>query len=116
LQEVYYTHLLQSCDRQGNGTERAIYICRDPRDVVVSAANYFTFRERPGLHAGLGRLPSGLRLYYALYEREPYRLARALDALLQGGERQAWRAHIAVRGGMNVWTSARRERGHQSGD
>lgn len=94
-----YRHLLNSCDREGNGTERAIYICRDPRDVVVSAANYFTFRERPHLHALLSRLPGGLRAYYALYEREPYRLARALEVLLHGGERTAWlhvpwRAHV----------------------
>ncbi len=65
-----------------------IYILRDPRDIAISAANYFQFDRAPALVRLFRMLPQGEKLYrhtlYPLVASEAYRLERMADAVLQG--------------------------------
>ncbi len=80
-----------------------VYILRDPRDIAISAANYFPFARYPRLAALFRRLPQGEKLYrhtlYPLLVRENYRLAQMTEALLHGSAavhnwvRVSWREH-----------------------
>ncbi len=80
-----------------------IYILRDPRDIVISAANYFLFDRFPNLLALFRRLRRGEKLYrhtfYPLLVRENYRLERMTEAVLHGAAtvhnsvRSSWADH-----------------------
>lgn len=80
-----------------------IYILRDPRDLAISAANYFQFDRFPGLAALFRALPQGNKLFrhtlYPLLVREDYRLERMSEAILHGSAtvhntvRVSWREH-----------------------
>lgn len=80
-----------------------IYILRDPRDIAISAANYFQFDQFPKLAALLRRVRRGEKLYrhtlYPLLVRQNYRLERMTEALLHGSAgvhnwvRVSWREH-----------------------
>jgi hypothetical protein len=82
---------------------RLIYILRDPRDIAISAANYFQFDRFPGLAAFFNALPQGNKLFrhtlYPLLVPQQYRLERMTDALLHGSAaihnwvRVSWREH-----------------------
>jgi Sulfotransferase domain len=80
-----------------------IYILRDPRDIAISAANYFQFDRFPTLAALFRRFRRGEKLYrhtlYPLFVRQDYRLERMSEALLEGAAavhnwvRVSWREH-----------------------
>ena len=80
-----------------------IYILRDPRDVVIAAANYFQFDRFPQLSWAFQALPQGKKLFrhtlYPLFVRPGYRLERMTDAVLQGSAevhktvQVSWREH-----------------------
>ncbi len=80
-----------------------IYILRDPRDIVISAASYFQFDRFPRLRRAFQALPHGDKLFrhtlYPLLVRQGYRLERMTEAVLHGGAdvhktvRVAWRQH-----------------------
>ena len=80
-----------------------VYILRDPRDIAISAANYFQFDRFPGLAALFRRVRRGEKFYrhtlYPLLVRENYRLERMTEALLHGSAevhnwvRVSWRDH-----------------------
>jgi hypothetical protein len=80
-----------------------IYILRDPRDLAISAANYFRFDRFPRLAALFRALPQGNKLFrhtlYPLLVREDYRLERMSEAILHGSAavhntvRVSWREH-----------------------
>ncbi len=65
-----------------------VYILRDPRDIVISAANYFQFDRFPGLVGIFRRVRRGEKLYrhtlYPFLVRANYRLERMTEALLYG--------------------------------
>jgi hypothetical protein len=67
---------------------RIIYILRDPRDIAISAADYFQFDRFPRLANLFRSLRRGEKLYrhtlYPLLVRENYRLERMTEALLHG--------------------------------
>ncbi len=67
---------------------RILYILRDPRDIVISAANYFQFDRFPKLAALFRRVRRGEKLYrhtlYPLLVRQNYRLEQMTEALLHG--------------------------------
>ena len=82
---------------------RLIYVLRDPRDIAISAANYFEFDRFPRLAKLFRGLPRGEKLYrhtfYPILVRQGYRLERMADALLLGSAalhswlRVPWRDH-----------------------
>jgi hypothetical protein len=87
-----------------NDTETPLlYILRDPRDIAVSAANYFRFDRFPNVAALFRSVARGEKLYrhtlYPLLVRENYRLERMTEALLHGSAavhnwvRVSWREH-----------------------
>lgn len=80
-----------------------IYILRDPRDIAISAANYFQFDRFPGLSRSFRALPQGSKIFrhtlYPLLVPQDYRIARMTEALLHGSAavhnwvRVSWREH-----------------------
>jgi len=80
-----------------------IYVLRDPRDIAISAANYFQFDRFPILTALFRSVRRGEKLYrhtlYPLLVSQNYRLDRMTEALLHGSAevhnwcRVAWREH-----------------------
>ncbi|MEO8440814.1 MAG: sulfotransferase domain-containing protein [Spartobacteria bacterium] len=80
-----------------------LYILRDPRDIAISAANYFQFDRFPALASFFGRFRRGEKLYrhtlYPLLVGHAYRLERMTEALLHGLPelhnwlRVSWREH-----------------------
>ena len=93
--------LQETLDIYGNGTEKVIYIYRDPRDVVVSSSKFFGIPPRfKILHQFLSNVPTGLRLYYSLFNEEEYKISKMVDAILYGGEeypkwlRIPWQEHV----------------------
>ena len=82
---------------------RLVYVLRDPRDIAISAANYFQFERYPDASALFRALPRGEKFYrhtlYPLLVRENYRLERMTEALLHGSAavhnwvRVSWREH-----------------------
>ena len=82
---------------------RLIYVLRDPRDIAISAANYFQFNRFPKLAALFRSVRRGEKLYrhtlYPLLVRQDYRLERVTEALLHGSAevhnwvRVSWSEH-----------------------
>jgi hypothetical protein len=82
---------------------RLIYVLRDPRDIAISAANYFQFDRFPILAALSRRVRRGEKLYrhtlYPLLVSQNYRLERMTEALLDGSAevhpwcRVSWQEH-----------------------
>ena len=80
-----------------------IYILRDPRDIAISAANYFQFDRFPRLAALFRSVRRGEKLYrhtlYPLLVSQNYRFERMTGALLHGSAevhnwcRVSWREH-----------------------
>ena len=71
-----------------DGETRVVYILRDPRDIALSAASYFTFYRRAASRRFFERHGRLRKLYlhtlYPLFAGRNYRLARMTDALLHG--------------------------------
>lgn len=75
----------------GNGTEKVIYIYRDPRDIVVSASQYFKAVPRYRLlHRLLSAAPLGIGLYYKQCYLYSYRLDVFTRGLIEGTAEGAW--------------------------
>lgn len=75
----------QTLNIYGNSTEKIIYIYRDPRDVVVSASNYFPVQQPPSrLRNILFQLPFGLRIYRKLFFNENSHNSYKLDIFVKG--------------------------------
>jgi len=82
---------------------RLIYILRDPRDIAISAANYFQFDRFPEVAALFRHVRRGEKFYrhtlYPLLAGEDYRLERMTEAVLHGSAgvhnwvRVSWRDH-----------------------
>lgn len=80
---------------------KIIYVVRDPRDIVVSAANYFWIEPRfPLLHKLLIHLPCGLRFYYRFIMTSGYRKRVMTRTVLKGRYathpwcRIPWKKHV----------------------
>jgi hypothetical protein len=82
---------------------KIIYVVRDPRDIVVSGANYFRFQRSAFLEKVMYRIP-GLGKWwdktgYAWIHPESYRIERMVNAVLFGDRkihgwvRIPWSAH-----------------------
>lgn len=97
-------HQLADLGAQPNDPDTwIIYVLRDPRDIAISAANYFQFDRFPGLATLFRNLRRGEKFYRhtfaPLLVRENYRLERMTEALLHGSAavhnwvRVSWRDH-----------------------
>jgi len=97
-------HQLAELEVQLNEPETwIIYIVRDPRDIAISAANYFQFDRFPQLANLFRSLRRGEKFYrhtlYPLLVRQDYRLEQMTEALLHGSAavhnwvRVSWRDH-----------------------
>jgi hypothetical protein len=101
----YKSHhqLAELAVRPGDPGSWIIYILRDPRDIAISAADYFQFDRFPKLAGLFRRVRRGEKLYrhtlYPLLVRKDYRLERMTEALLRGAAdvnswlRVSWREH-----------------------
>jgi Sulfotransferase domain len=82
---------------------RLIYVLRDPRDIAISAANYFQFDRFPKVAALFRSVRRGEKLYrhtlYPLLVSQNYRLERMTETLLHGSAevhpwcRVSWQEH-----------------------
>lgn len=96
-------HQLQELESDlRDGRNRVIYVLRDPRDIAISAANFFVFkrfdlridRDRPGWTRKLYR-----QTLYPFLVRQNFRLEKMTGALLAGDGavhnwcRVSWKAH-----------------------
>jgi Sulfotransferase domain len=82
---------------------RVIYVLRDPRDIAVSAANYFEFNRFPTVARFFHSFRRGEKLYrhtlHPLLVRQSYRLEKMTEALLHGSAevhnwcRVSWSEH-----------------------
>jgi len=80
-----------------------IYMLRDPRDIAISAANYFEFNRFSKVSRFFRSFRRGEKLYrhtlYPLLVRQDYRLEKMTEALLYGSAevhnwcRVSWREH-----------------------
>jgi len=81
----------RSLAAHGNGTEKLIYVYRDPRDVVVSMSRYFAL---PGLNGLLGRALKRIPVVSVVYRRtlgsRKRRLEYWTDVLIQGRTEIGW--------------------------
>ena len=68
----------------------SLYIVRDPRDIIVSAANFYSFIEYPQIYQRLSRIRTGLRWYHLFFFNEQKRIRSMTKALLNGHPRKAW--------------------------
>lgn len=75
----------------GNGTEKIIYIMRDPRDVIVSLTYYFKINPRfKKLYTSLSLIPLGSRGYYKIWHSTNYKLNTWTIGLLEGTSEGVW--------------------------
>lgn len=75
----------------GNGTEKVIYVVRDPRDVVISASYYFRLRPRyVKLYQLMSLHPIGRRLYSRLFHTKKHQIDRLTKGLLRGTKDGFW--------------------------
>lgn len=80
-------------DLYGNGSEKIIYIYRDPRSVVVSAANYFNVQPRyPSIYSILCGLHFGLGFYHKFFQPKHYQYDVYIDQLIHGTPVSIWRS------------------------
>lgn len=90
----------QTFTHYANGTERIIYVVRDPRDVVVSASHYFDVRPRnKRVHGFASMFSGGAELYDRLFDNRRYRVDLFTEGLLRGTRegswlRVPWREHV----------------------
>ncbi|MDJ0535701.1 MAG: sulfotransferase domain-containing protein [Xenococcaceae cyanobacterium MO_207.B15] len=85
-----------------NGSEKIIYIVRDPRDVVVSASYYFSLKKPryKRIYNFMSLVPYGLSAYYKLFHTQKYKLDTLTRILLKGANqgqfwlRVPWKDHV----------------------
>lgn len=84
----------------GNGTERIIYVYRDPRAVAVSAKHYFVIPKYRTLHTILSKFPNGNGLYRRLLHKPAHCSDQIIEGLTQGTSlgswlEEPWQQHVA---------------------
>lgn len=100
--KAHHSHgqLLQTLEHYGNGTEKIIYVVRDPRDVVLSAAAFFQAPDRfQYLTQMFSLLPKGRGLVRKICNTRDYTIDYMVKSLLRGSDRNIWletpwRSHV----------------------
>jgi hypothetical protein len=93
--------LMRTLDIYGNGTEKIIYVYRDPRAVIVSASHYFVFPpDHPRLLKILRLFPKGAGFYYKFAQSSTHALDIMTKGLVRGTTHGAWlnepwKSHVA---------------------
>jgi len=92
--------LMYSLDLYGNGSEKIIYIHRDPRAIAVSAAHFFSLQPRCLRIRNLfSLLPKGLRLYRELFHSHRYKIDVFVKGIVEGTKQNPfletpWEEHV----------------------
>lgn len=94
-----FDQMAHTLDIYGNGTEKIIYIYRDPRSVIVSAFHYFDLDPKyPQLHKFLSCVPKGLWMYQRYLHSPLHKMDTMTRILIEGGKfvwfREPWKIHI----------------------
>lgn len=96
-----YSQLMRSLDDYSFGNEKIIYIVRDPRDVIISASNYYRLQPRfKMLQMAMRRLPGGNMVYKNVFHTQRYKQDVMTEALLKGSKTQGawlsipWKSHV----------------------
>lgn len=83
--------LMQTFQNYSNGSEKIIYIMRDPRDIIISASHYFGIGPRyRRLHYYMSMLPFGLKLYQYHFDTIHYKIDVMTKGLLYGIDEVKW--------------------------
>lgn len=86
-----FDQLTETLNIYGNGTEKIIYIYRDPRSVVVSASHYFEIGPQyPWVHKVLSCFPKGLGVYNKALHSRSYIFDTLSKGLIEGTAEGAW--------------------------
>jgi hypothetical protein len=74
-----------------NGSEKIIYVIRDPRDIIVSASHYFHLPPHYlRIYLLMSLFPSGSEMYYKLFNTQKYNLDILTRGLLKGIKDIVW--------------------------
>lgn len=84
-----YEQLNQSLKVYGNGNEKIIYVYRDPRDILLSASNFYSLTNNP-TYMKWARLPMGLRFYYRFIHTKEFKLNLLSEAMVHGSKIGPW--------------------------
>ncbi|GGA87628.1 hypothetical protein GCM10011369_32140 [Neiella marina] len=75
----------------GNGTEKVIYIYRDPRAVVVSGTHYFKYKVKyPRLYSFMCSLPLGRKVYNRIWHQRSYKMREMTRGIVEGTKHGSW--------------------------
>lgn len=76
----------------GNGSEKVIYVVRDPRDIIFSAINYYKIEPQYKLLYKLMGISPGLRnkFYRKLFESDNYKINYMFDTIVNGNPINKW--------------------------
>ena len=86
-----FSQLASTFDEYGDGGEKVIYVVRDPRDVVISASNFFSINpEHPRLFSFASAFPFGGRLYNLFFSGQQKRIKVFLNGVMNGCTHGAW--------------------------
>lgn len=81
------SYLEKTLESSGNGSERIIYIVRDPRDIAVSASYFFQFPPIPRKKYRVRRKLTDWYIKMFGRKRDP---SRIIDGMIHGTENLAW--------------------------
>lgn len=86
-----FEQLTHTLNVYGSGSEKIIYIYRDPRSVAVSASCYFGFSPKyPRLQKLLKCFPKGISIYNKLLNSHSHQLDTMSRILINGTTQGAW--------------------------
>lgn len=93
--ECYKAHhsaeeLQESLERIGNGTEKVIFIVRDPRDVAVSAFYYFRPGAKYPLIRKVFRKLRMVEMYFTFFQPQGKWYRTLIDSMIQGTTELPW--------------------------
>jgi hypothetical protein len=96
-------HQLHELNIKPKDNNFIIYTIRDPRDITISGANFFTFNRYENLEALFKRIPKGelfwKRIVSKVVNPESYRIDRMMYAVINGSSkvhkwcRISWKEH-----------------------
>jgi hypothetical protein len=86
-----YTQLLETLNIYGNGTEKIVYIYRDPRAVATSACNYFDIAPKHRrLYFLLELLTREPCIYEKMFRHRDYAMDCIVSGLIHGTQHGYW--------------------------
>ena len=83
----------QTLTYYANGSEKIIYVIRDPRDVIVSASYHLSLGQVPQyekIHQLMSLFPTSFRIYQRLFHTQRYKLDALTRIVLDGRQNLGW--------------------------